>query len=423
MPDSANPEYIAADKTGRLVLPPALVKKYGVQPGERVYITENDGNLQLKFPARLAKLYIEPTSYCNLDCRTCIRNTWKEPMGRMSEATFAKIIEGLQTFSPPPKVFFGGFGEPLFHPKILDMVAQAKKLGGEVELITNGTLLTKEISRELVKLGLDMLWVSLDGASPESYTDIRLGATLPKVLENLTYFHEAIINGGAGDSLRYFRANSNTKIGIAFVAMKRNIQDLPKVLEIGQRVDASRFMVTNVLPYSKDMMGEILYARSIHNDGYRDLSFPAMDVNDLTYKPIYEAIRKIYGTWAGINSKNARDRCPFLEQGAGAVSWDGSLSPCLPLMHSHSSFRGYLQFEERYSERWVVGNVEKEGLPEVWHKPEHIAFRERVQSFDFSPCCTCGSCELSEKNDEDCMANIFPTCGGCLWAQGVIQCP
>jgi MoaA/NifB/PqqE/SkfB family radical SAM enzyme len=147
MPDSVNPEYLQSDNTGRLVLPQALTNKYGLKPGERVFITENDGSIQLKFPARLAKLYIEPTSYCNLDCRTCIRNTWKEPMGRMSEATFARIIEGLRTFSPPPKVFFGGFGEPLFHPKLLDMVAQAKKLGGEVELITNGTLLTKEISQ------------------------------------------------------------------------------------------------------------------------------------------------------------------------------------------------------------------------------------------------------------------------------------
>ncbi len=26
-------------------------------------------------------------------------------------------------------------------------------------------------------------------------------------------------------------------------------------------------------------------------------------------------------------------------------------------------------------------------------------------------------------NEEDCFGNTFPTCGGCLWAQGVIRCP
>jgi hypothetical protein len=28
-----------------------------------------------------------------------------------------------------------------------------------------------------------------------------------------------------------------------------------------------------------------------------------------------------------------------------------------------------------------------------------------------------------ERYEEDCYGNTFPACGGCLWAQGVIQCP
>lgn len=42
---------------------------------------------------------------------------------------------------------------------------------------------------------------------------------------------------------------------------------------------------------------------------------------------------------------------------------------------------------------------------------------------DYSPCHVCGGCQLLEKNEEDCYGNTFPACGGCLWAQGVIQCP
>jgi hypothetical protein len=30
---------------------------------------------------------------------------------------------------------------------------------------------------------------------------------------------------------------------------------------------------------------------------------------------------------------------------------------------------------------------------------------------------------LAEANLEDCLGNTAPACGGCLWAQGVIQCP
>jgi MoaA/NifB/PqqE/SkfB family radical SAM enzyme len=97
----------------------------------------------------------------------------------MSMATFGRLVEGLRAIESPPIVFFGGFGEPLFHPDIVEMVAQAKKVGCRVELITNGTLLTPQCSRALIDAGLDLVWVSLDGARPDSYADVRLGAELP----------------------------------------------------------------------------------------------------------------------------------------------------------------------------------------------------------------------------------------------------
>jgi MoaA/NifB/PqqE/SkfB family radical SAM enzyme len=98
----------------------------------------------------------------------------------MESRTFARIIDGLKDFALPPLIFFGGFGEPLSHPDIIDMVRQAKAIGSRIELITNGTLLTSDMSKGLISAGLDMLWISLDGASPESYADVRLGARLPK---------------------------------------------------------------------------------------------------------------------------------------------------------------------------------------------------------------------------------------------------
>jgi molybdenum cofactor biosynthesis enzyme MoaA len=76
-------------------------------------------------------------------------------------------------------------GEPLAHPNIADMVSQIKSIGSSVELVTNGTLLSKRLSEDLIDAGLDGLWISLDGATPESYKDVGLGAALPEVLNNL----------------------------------------------------------------------------------------------------------------------------------------------------------------------------------------------------------------------------------------------
>jgi MoaA/NifB/PqqE/SkfB family radical SAM enzyme len=410
------------DETGHVVLPPELLSLYQLQPGSQVRLLENENGIQLQLPSRLAKLYIEPTNQCNLNCRTCMRNDWDEPQGMMSDKVFSGVIDGLRSFSPMPAVFFGGLGEPLFHPNIVDMVARAKSLGIGVELITNGTLLTRKVSQGLVEAGLDTLWVSLDGATPESYTDIRLGAELPRVLENLADFRGAISRGGTEDCFPPLN-RFGTQLGIAFVAMKRNIADLPEVIDIGQRFGASHFLVTNVLPYTRSMVDEVLYYRTLNNGDYKSLNLPGIDMDKYTRLPIYQTLHNACGSWSGTSSESMRNRCPFIEKGVGAINWEGNLSPCLPLLHSHVSYLGHLKYDQRFSRRWPIGNVMEHDLRDLWNTPEHLAFRERVLNFDFSPCMTCGSCELSEKNEEDCYGNKFPTCGSCLWAQGVIGCP
>ncbi len=40
---------------------------------------------------QLEKVYIEVTNACNLECRTCMRNVWNEPIGYMAENTFSQI--------------------------------------------------------------------------------------------------------------------------------------------------------------------------------------------------------------------------------------------------------------------------------------------------------------------------------------------
>jgi len=408
------------DEEGRLVLPPEAAARYGLLPGAQVRLDANGDSLRLRRPVtQLAKLYVEPTNRCNLACRTCVRNVWDEPLGEMDNTTFERVLGGLRAASSPPTVFFGGFGEPLAHPDIVGMVAQTKALGSRVELITNGTLLSEPLSRELIAARLDTLWVSLDGARPESYADVRLGAALPQVLDNIARFRDARRPG--------LNRVPTPHIGIAFVAMRRNIADLPDLLRLGRHLGVSHYSVSNVLPYTKEMCSEVLCNGSLTQITYLPsiwvphLNLPKIDLQADTREALYRVLRgRENVSYAGMNLGAANDRCPFIEGGSAAIGWDGGLSPCLPLLHSYTS---YLGERPRLSRRYVVGNVNRTPLGELWQASEHIAFRQRVQAFDFAPCTFCGGCEMAEANQEDCFGNEFPTCGGCLWAQGVIQCP
>lgn len=382
----------------------------------------------------LAKLYIEPTNQCNMRCRTCIRNVWDEALGKMPDAIFDRIIQGLHAFAPLPTVFFGGWGEPLFHPKIVEMIARAKALGARVELITNGTLLSVDLTQKLVAAGLDVLWVSLDGASPETYADVRIGEALPQILKNLAQFDKIVYDYQTITEFGHMERFYGTELGIAFVAMKRNIADLPSVLNLGRRFHAMHYSVTNVLPYTPELCDEILYEKMLTKvphlnfvphgrlRGIARVNLPRMEENDLTHEPLLRArnFSDIQVNWPGEEWGLGFNRCPFIDNGVAAIAWDGGFSPCLPLLHSHKS---YVLDRVRFSRRWHIGNVAEQSLADLWNAPEHIAFRERVQKWTFAPCTFCGGCDVSEANESDCLGNPFPTCGGCYWGQGLIQCP
>jgi MoaA/NifB/PqqE/SkfB family radical SAM enzyme len=320
-------------------------------------------------------------------------------------------------------VYFGGIGEPLVHRRTVEWIAQAKQAGARAEMITNGTLLTDKRSRELIEAGLDLLWVSIDGASPESYADVRLGAELPAVIENLERFKRLRVMLNGNLSWHF----PKPELGIAFVAMRRNIDDLPQVLNLARRLGAMHFSVSNVLPVTENLQEERLYTKSLRALTYLPstrvpkLSLPKMDFNELTRNALFQAFNSGFSvSYAGNSWGGANDVCNYVENGSMTIAWNGDVSPCWPLMHSHMS---YLHGKVRHSIRHIVGNVRERGLLDVWLDPQYVAYRERVQSFAFPPCTFCGGCDMSESNAEDCFGNDFPACGGCLWAQGVVQCP
>jgi hypothetical protein len=90
------------------------------------------------------------------------------------------------------------------------------------------------------------------------------------------------------------------------------------------------------------------------------------------------------------------------------------------LLYTHKHF---LDRRERTSREYFVGNVHANSLPDIWNDSQYLALRKRLQDFDFSPCAFCNSCEMANDNLEDCFGNVHPTCGGCLWARGLIRCP
>ena len=83
--------WAQVDENGRLILPAEFSQAFGLEPGVRLRLDKENNTFRLHRPVtHLAKIYIEPTTLCNLDCRTCIRNVWPAAfVGSCSIAAFS----------------------------------------------------------------------------------------------------------------------------------------------------------------------------------------------------------------------------------------------------------------------------------------------------------------------------------------------
>ena len=197
----------------------------------------------------LNKIFVEPTNRCNLTCVTCIRHSWDEPFGDMDWPVYRTLIDGMADFPGPKTIAFAGLGEPLLHEKFPEMIRLAHDRGMRTEMTSNAMLLTPSLAASLIDAGLDQFTVSIDGTSNESHGAIRPGASLKDLTDNVRMLHR----------LSEEMTATPLRVGIEFVAMRRNIHALPSLREIAHRIHASFILVTNVLPYTADLKDEILY--------------------------------------------------------------------------------------------------------------------------------------------------------------------
>jgi|TARA_B100000315_G_C14522609_1_gene562303 radical SAM protein with 4Fe4S-binding SPASM domain len=125
--------------------------------------SEDTDSIYLNQPFSIPKvieLNTGPT--CNRKCSFCPRaDGWSEPGDYFEIELANKIAKELSEINFDGLVQFTGYGEPLQHPKIFDLIEVFSRKKIQVELTTNGDFLKRDVAHKLFNSGLAFLRVSL----------------------------------------------------------------------------------------------------------------------------------------------------------------------------------------------------------------------------------------------------------------------
>ena len=132
---------------------------------------------------------IDTISFCDLSCTMCVHRKMRRKKGIMPWGIFTKIIDEIRDVDRYVRVWMVFFGEALLlkrrRPSIFDMVAYAKNKGlKDVVLNSNANLLDEQAARDVIKSGLDAIYIGIDAFKPKTYEKIRIGGDYKKVVEN-----------------------------------------------------------------------------------------------------------------------------------------------------------------------------------------------------------------------------------------------
>ena len=139
---------------------------------------------------------VEPANICQLRCPACPVGLRDVEMSRsrdvertMSPDVWHRVLSEIRDTAWVVQFYFQG--EPLLNKDLPQMIAEAHDAGIYTIVSTNAQAMTEQMAEKLVKAGLDRIIISMDGLTEESYGAYRVGGSVEKCKEALTWLRKA----------------------------------------------------------------------------------------------------------------------------------------------------------------------------------------------------------------------------------------
>ena len=276
---------------------------------------------------KITGLYIELTSQCNLRCLHCYNESGVSTH-RIDVESFQNIIKDIENPAGVSVTLSGG--EPLLHPDLWKFIEILYQKGfGQILIITNATLVTKEVAEKLKKYGVSVQ-VSLNGSCADIHDQLCGKGNFDKTLTGLKTLKAAGINRIL---VRYMLAKFNSEDLIEFLTLMKNIG-----------ITHIDIAILTVLGRSKDNL-EKLYLPDIERD--KIVQMYKKDSRAKSYIESGMEVKFPEGTTIG---------CPYLNSMADEI-------PITPRI----SADGLVHFCQLFSdEKYAVGSIKESNTVDIF---------------------------------------------------------
>jgi MoaA/NifB/PqqE/SkfB family radical SAM enzyme len=291
-----------------------------------------------------AYIEIENTTYCNLKCTMCEHTYWKEKARSLSFEQFKAVVD---QFPRLKWIGLTGIGESYlnrdFH-KMLRYCKEERKL--IVEIYDAFYFVEEEQSRELIDLGIEQIYCSMDGATKDTYETIRRGSNFDTVVKNLRRFVE----------LKRARGVYFPVLDFHFIVNKINAHEMIPYIEL----------IADIAPGSK-----IQFTRLLHR--YPEIDHLYQDIDQAMIDKAYRRAAEL-GVQMFWNQNVGSCKPPI----RNCITWympfifvTGEVIPCCS---------GNEANRRENQKATSLGNVFEQPFQEIWWGEKYRDFRRQLRA-------------------------------------------
>ncbi len=195
----------------------------------------------------LHNVQMDTTWMCNLKCKMC---EWDDiQIDRKTPVDFNLFKRVIQEFMELGlrKINLGVSGEPMMHPEITEIIKFLSERKLEISVVTNLSYSIDKFIESLRKVS--NLIVSIDAATPDTYSKVRTGGDFERVLSNVARLSDMGIN-----------------VIASYVIEKNNYKEINEFIKLMHKIKVKKVHFGIVNNINHEILKQVMLSESEYDE-------------------------------------------------------------------------------------------------------------------------------------------------------------